>query len=307
MTLTEQTAAYVAMKRAAGLSFVRQADMLHHFACHAEVQGDSFIRVTTVLDWALQTPSPPWRVQKFHMVCALARYLHAGDERHEVPHRDALGRATHHRKPPHLLSLDQIGQLMKAAWELGPAGSITPHTLHTLIGLLAATGMRRSEAVRLRIQDLTEEGIEVHSAKFNKARWLPLDPTVRGALHAYLEKRTPGAPDDPLFIMPSGQAVNPDYLTRLFIRLARRVGLRGEPGTPGPRLHDLRHSFATRVLEGVGTDKRPEISRHMLALSTYLGHTHIADTYWYLEATPVLLEQISTTTEKLYSRRQNHD
>lgn len=307
MTLTEQVASYVAMRRAEGLSFADQEGILNHFASHAEAQGDLFIRVATVLEWASQAPSQLRRVRKLHIVCGLARHLYTGDERHEIPHRDALGPNAYHRKPPRLLSLDEIGQIMDAALRLPPAGSITPHTMHTLIGLLAATGMRRSEAVRLRIQDLTEDGIEIHNAKFNKARLLPIDDTVRGALNAYLGKRGPGTPDGPLFIMPSGQSVKADYLSKTFIGLARSVGLRSEPGTPGTRLHDLRHSFATRVLTDVGADNRRDISRHMLALSTYLGHTNIVDTYWYLEATPVLLDRISEATGRLHSERKSYD
>ncbi len=283
MTLTDHATSYVALKRATGLSFVEQASILNDFASHAEAQGDEFVRVATVLDWVSQTPSQPRRVRKFHIVCGLARHLHVEDERHEVPHRDTLGPETYHRKPPHLLSLDEIGRIMNAALDLPPAGSITPHTMHTLIGLLAATGMRRSEAVKLRIRDLTEDGIEIRHAKFNKARLVPFDDTVKRALNAYLGKRGPGTPDDPLFIMPSGWSVNPEYLTMIFVRLARSVGLRGESGKPGPRLHDLRHSFATRVLTNLRTNNRRDISRHMLALSTYLGHTNIADTFWYLE------------------------
>ena len=307
MTLTDHASSYVDMKRATGLSFVEDASILNDFASHAEAQGDEFIRVITALDWVSRTPSQPRRVRKLHTVCGLARHLHVEDERHEVPHHDALGPSTYHRKPPHLLSLDEVGSIMSAALDLPPAGSITPHTMHTLIGLLAATGMRRSEAVKLRILDLTEDGIEIRHAKFNKARLVPLHDTVKKEINAYLGKRGPGAPDDPLFIMPSGQSVKPKYLTDTFIRLARSVGLRGEPGKPGPRLHDLRHSFATRVLTGLEANNRRDISRHMLALSTYLGHTNIADTYWYLQATPVLLDQISAATERLYLERKNHD
>ena len=141
MTLTDHASSYVDMKRATGLSFVEDASILNDFASHAEAQGDEFIRVITALDWVSRTPSQPRRVRKLHTVCGLARHLHVEDERHEVPHHDALGPSTYHRKPPHLLSLDEVGSIMSAALDLPPAGSITPHTMHTLIGLLAATGM----------------------------------------------------------------------------------------------------------------------------------------------------------------------
>ena len=307
MTLTDKAASYVSMKQATGLSYSGEERLLGSFAAHAEAQGDQFVQVATVLDWASQAPSQGRRAFRLRVVCGFAAYLHAEDERHEIPHRDAMGRPLRHRPPPHLLSLGGIRQIMNAALELPPSGSITPHTFHTIIGLLAATGMRRSEAVGLRIRDLTEDGPEVHNAKFGKARLLPLDDTVKVALDAYLEKRGPGALDDPMFIMPSGRAVDPDYLTGTFVRLARRVGLRGKPGTPGPRLHDLRHGFAERALIGAASSNRRDISRRMLALSTYLGHSNIADTYWYLEATPALLNRISAATEELHIRGDNND
>ena len=310
MTLADHATSYVAMKQATGLSFAGEERLLGSFAVHADAQGDPFVQVATVLDWASQASSPRQRVSRLHVVYGFAVYLHAEDERHEVPHRDALGRKARHRPPPHLLSLNDIRQIMNAALDLPPAGSITPHTFHTIIGLLAATGMRRSEAVRLRIRDVTEDGLEIRNAKFGKARLVPLDETVKGALNAYLTKRGEDEPDAPLFILPSRRAINPTYLTDIFVKLSRRVGLRGEPGTPGPRLHDLRHAFAVRALTDVASSNRRDISRHMLALSTYLGHSGVVDTYWYLEATPVLLDRISAKTEKLHelhAGRQNSD
>ena len=307
MTLVDQAESYVAMKRATGLSFAGQERLLADFAAHAEAQGDPFIQVATALDWASQSSTHNERVRRLRTVCGLARHLHAEEGRHEVPHRDALGRPSRHRPPPHLLSGDEIRRIMDAALDLPPAGSTTPHTFRTMIGLLAATGMRRSEATGLRLRDLTADGLEVRNAKFGKSRLLPLHGSVTRALDAYLDIRGPGKPDAPLFVMPSGRAVNPCYLTHIFIGLARKLGLRGGPGTPGPRLHDLRHSYASRVLEGSRAGDRRNAGRRMLALSTSLGHAAIADTFWYLEATPALLEQISAATEDFHAGGQRDD
>ncbi len=142
MTLSEQAASYVAVKQATGYSFVRQARFLGSFAAHAEAQGDQFVRIATALDWASQASTPNQRIIKLHLVRSFAMYLHAEDPRHEVPHRHALGRRSWHRPPPHILSTDQVKLIMNAALELPPTGSITPHVIHTIIGLLAATGMR---------------------------------------------------------------------------------------------------------------------------------------------------------------------
>lgn len=116
-------------------------------------------------------------------------------------------------------------------------------------------------------------------------------------------RRRVSATHDHLFVLANGKPLKPDGLTEVFIKLARRVGLRGGPGKPGPRLHDLRHSFCVRSLEAAIASDRDSVNRHMLALSTYVGHTSMAHTYWYIEATPVLLEQIAGETERAYVGR----
>ena len=278
MTLAESVASYVAFKRATGLSFKEPEQMLDSFAAQAAARGERFVCAETALAWASQAASPRRKHRRLQVVRGLAVYLHAEDQRHEIPHRDALGRATQHRPPPRLLTLPQVCQLMQAALELPPAGSITPVTFHYLIGLLAATGLRRAEATGLQLEDATPDGLRVRNAKFGRTRLVPLHASVRTALDRYLQTRLQhGSSDEHLFILASGG-----------------------PGEPGPRLHDLRHSFAMRALEGAVSGDRKGISRHMLALSTYLGHSDASNTYWYLEATPVLLNQVSAATERLH-------
>lgn len=308
MSLTEHVTAYIAFKRATGLSFREPEQLLGSFAAHAESRGDRFVRAGTAIDWASQVPSPRRQRDRLQLVCGLAAYLHAADERHEIPHRNALGHAHYHRPPPRLLSLPQIRQIMAAALELPPAGSITPVTFHHLIGLLAATGLRRAEAVGLQPGDITPDGLRIRHAKFGNERLVPLHGTVQTALQRYLATRLRcRSASDRLFVLASGRPVRPNYLSSTFIRLARQIGLRGGPGEPGPRLHDLRHSFATRVLESSVSGDRSDLSRHMLALSTYLGHASAANTYWYLEATPVLLKQVSVATERLAAGREDDE
>ena len=308
MTLADHVLTYAAFKRATGLAFREQERLLASFARHAAARGERCVRVETCLDWASQSASPHEKQQRLHLVCGLAAYLHAEDERHEVPHRDALGRQRYHRPPPRLLSLEQICQVMDAALDLPPAGSITPVTFHYLIGLVAATGLRRAEATGLRLDDATADGLQIRHAKGRKERLVPLHGSVRTALNRYLQIRLRcGSPSDRLFVLAGGRPVQPDYLSHTFVRLARQVGLRGSPGEPGPRLHDLRHSFATRALETAVSGGRAETSRHLLALSTYLGHANATDTYWYLEATPVLLNQVSAATERLHAGRADDD
>ena len=306
MTLTEHVERYVTFRRALGHAYVEQARCLQDYAAYAEARGESFVRSGTVLDWASTTPSPRQAQVKLRYVCDLASVLHADDERHEVPDRDALGKARSRRPSPHLLSSAEIRRIMDAALELPPAGSITPLTFHYILGLIAATGLRRSEAAGLLLTDLTADGLLIRKAKFGKRRLVPLEDSVHRAMEAYLrERKRRGGPDEHLFVLSTGRPMHPVYLSRVFVQLARRVGLRAGPGEPGPRLHDLRHSFAVRALESMISTERRDVGRHMLTLSTYLGHSSTADTYWYLEATPVLLRQVSRAAERLHEGSGN--
>ena len=301
MTLVEHVERYVSLKRATGYVFVDQEKQLRDYAAYAEVRGDDRIVASTVPDWASRTSSNRQGQYRLRTVCAFAAALHAEDDRHEVPHPDALGKRINRRKPPHLPSQDQVREIMGAALSLPPAGSLTPLTFHTIIGLVAATGMRRSEATGLALDDVTPEGLLVRHAKNDGTRLLPLHDSATRALDDYLDVRmNEGGADEHLFVLANGKPVKPSYLTQVFIRLARETGARGGPGDSGVRLHDLRHGFAVRALESFNAANRKDVGRHMLAVSTYMGHANVADTYWYLEGTPPLLKGISEATERMH-------
>jgi integrase len=190
-----------------------------------------------------------------------------------------------------------------AALELPPKGSISPHTYHHLFGLLAATGLRISEALALKREHLTDDGLIVRSGKFGKSRLLPIHPTTRQALNRYLAVRARlNAAGDDLFAVTTGRAPLKSTVYQVFRRLAHQLGIRDLGRTPGPRVHDLRHTFAVRSLEACAHD-RCAVTTHMLALSTYLGHSEVAHTYWYLEATPVLLRGVAEASEQLFHGR----
>ena len=298
MTLLEHIERYVSLKRAAGRVFGDQEMQLRDYAAYAEESGDDRIFASSVLEWASRTSSNRRARYRLRTVCAFAAVVHAEDNRHEVPHPDALGKQINLRKPPHLPSQNQVSAIMEAALSLGPAGSLTPLTFHTIIGLVAATGMRRSEATGLALNDVTPEGLLVRHAKNDGTRLLPLHDSVTRALNDYIDVRMKeGGADNHLFVLTNGNPVRPTYLTQVFVRLAREAGARAGPGDPGVRLHDLRHRFAVRALESFNAANRKDVGRHMLAVSTYMGHTDVANTYWYLEATPLLLKGISDATE----------
>jgi integrase len=170
-----------------------------------------------------------------------------------------------------------------------------------LFGLLAATGMRVSEALALDHDDVTTDGLIVRQTKFKKSRLLPLHETAETALINYLRvRRRLGGPGKAVFVSIAGKRANRTTVTGAFLRIVRALGLH-EAKKGRPRLHDLRHTFAVRSLEKCPHDKIA-VGQHMLALSTYLGHSRVTDTWWYLRATPVLLRQIAHSGETLHVR-----
>lgn len=295
MVMINDVERYIAIKRGLGYKFAEQAHTVRRYAAFAEAAGDTYTSANRIIEWAGTAPSVHSSREWLRAVRHFAISMHAEDDRNEIPPRDAFGWGKRPRPRPHILSVTDIGRIMQAALSLPPVASLTPYTYHYLIGLLAATGMRVSEAVGLLESDLTKDGFLIRETKFHKSRLVPIHPTTRKALSEYLGlRRRIGGPDPHLFVISTGEPPDHASVTRAFVKLARKLGVRNPEGR-GARLHDLRHSFAVRSLEQCG-DGRTDIHRHMLALGTYLGHACVTDTYWYLEATPVLKRQIADAT-----------
>ncbi|MCY4026142.1 MAG: tyrosine-type recombinase/integrase [Acidobacteria bacterium] len=304
MTLQAHVDRYVALKRHLGYRFVNNERILRSWAAWATSRGDASVVADTMLGWACDASSSAAAAKRLSVGRRFAVWLQAEDPRHEVPPKNVLGPTALRRPTPHLLTDAQISALMAAALLLPPKGSITPHTWHSIIGLMATTGLRRCEVCALHLTDITADGLVVRETKFQKSRLVPLHGSTVDALDRYLTRRRRcGAASEHLFVLSTGRAINPDIVTGMFVKLARQVGLRGGPGAPGPRLHDLRHRFAVRSLEHTVATDRDSASRHMLALATYLGHNSVSSTYWYLEATPVLLRHIARQAEHAHAWR----
>jgi integrase len=287
---------HVELHRGLGFRFRTQHGLLRSFVNFAEAYGDAFIDVDRVLEWARQAPSSAQRRNRLVTVRRFALALHAEDARHEVPPADALGREMFRRRMPYIYTPDEISRLMAAAAML-PANSDRALTYVTLFGLLAATGMRISEALALHLDDITADGLIIRRTKFQKSRLLPLHDTTRSVLDQYLSvRRRMTASAETLFVSGKGNVLSDNTVRGAFLRLTRSLDLRGRPGGRTPRIHDLRHTYAVRSLERCGSDP-DTVSRHLLALSTYLGHAHVTDTYWYLEATPILMARIAEVSE----------
>jgi integrase/recombinase XerD len=290
---------YIAMRRAAGFGLKCTAHVLRDFAQFASARGDRYVRGATVVDWARRGRSPARREHLLRVVIGFARHASAENARHEVLPTGLFG-SPYRRPVPFIFAPEQIRRIIEEAYCLEPAGSLRPHMYAALLSLLAATGLRVSEALSLKYDDITPDGLVIRMTKFRKSRLVPLHVTAEAGLQQYLvrRRRLGGAH---VFVGTTGR--QPHYATVrwTFRRLVRAAGLDPKPGQPKPQIHSLRHTFAVRALETCpGEPKR--IARHQVALSTYLGHAHVESTYWYLSATPELLSAIAVECEAYVTR-----
>lgn len=286
---------YLAVRRAAGFTLSNTEYLLRSFAGFATDQKQTHIRTAIAIDWASQARSVEQRHTRYQTICRFAQYLHVEDPRHELPPPNHFGyRKT--RRVPRIYSRDEITALILAATRLPSPDSLQPRTYAALISLLAATGLRISEALHLLVSDITADGLLIRRTKFQKTRLVPLHETAVVGLGSYLtcrqEMRRGG---DHVFVSNEGEPLAYQKVHSVFRTLLKSAGLKPSGGR-WPRIHELRHTFAVRALESSPTG-RQRIGRHMLALATYLGHVNIDATYWYLETTPELLRDIAVLAE----------
>lgn len=293
--LTGAVHSYIAFRRAAGFSLSQVEPILLDFARHARSLGESCVRTETAIDWARQSRSPARREFRLRAVIIFARHMRGEDARHEVPPCGILGPTRHRRPTPFIFTPDQIVALVCEASRLGPPRSLRPQTYATLFSLLASSGLRVSEALSLRLDDITPDGLRVRMTKFRKSRIVPLHETAAAGLGRYLAIRS-RVVGDRVFVHPDGRPLPYAMVQWTFRRLVRTGAFATSPGQPRPRIHSLRHTFAVRALEACAGD-RTRIARHQIALMTYLGHAHLESTYWYLQATPHLLRDIASCCE----------
>jgi len=285
---------YLAARRAVGFQLQDTEDILRDFVAFASGRADTHVCSRTVLDWIRSRHGSPLRkCIRLRTVSLLARYLHAEDERHEVPPQGAFGRHTPQRRPPFLFTPAAVEALVRAARTLAPERSLQPHIYSTLFGLLASTGLRISEALNLQIEDVTLKGLVVRNTKFGKSRLLPLHATTKERLAR--RRREAGACPF-VFVSIRGGRLHRDTVRRVFRRLVYSLGVAGPKDKRCPRLHDLRFYFANQALTHSPCD-HDGIGRHMVALTTYLGHSDVRNGYWYLEATPALFAKIAARCE----------
>lgn len=295
--LTDHVERYLSLRQALGYKLRNTLRNLRAFASFAARRGDTHVRTSTAVDWATEGTSPYNRHIRLRDVALLARFLHAEDSIHEVPFNPF--HAPKCRPLPYIYAPEEIVQLIGAVRRLRKSYPLRRRVYATLLGLIAATGLRISEALDLRLDDVLSDGVlQIRRTKFGKSRLVPLHPTAVHALDSYLqERRRLAVTDNHVFLSASDQRIASSTVEYTFRRLLRIAGIAPTRTRP-PRIHDMRHTFATRALEQCST-RREAVARHFVALAAYMGHTDIAHTYWYLEATPELMTDIAAAAEAL--------
>jgi integrase len=296
---------YLAVRRALGFKLRHETWWLPDFVSFVEAQRSSVITAELALKWARQPTgaSPAWWAKRLRAIRQFARHHRAFDARTEVPAADLVSYRTRRLKP-HLYTAKEIAALMREAGCL--TYPLRAASYEAILGLLAATGMRVSEALALDDNDLDwdRELLTIHSSKFGKSRHVPLHPTTIAALRRYVRRRDrlrPHRRSTALFLSSTGRRVILQNFQEVFLRLLERTRL-DHGGGRRPRIHDLRHTFAMRVVRDwyrAGVD----VERRLPWLSTYLGHVSPCSTYWYLTATPELLAAASTRAERAWRVR----
>ncbi len=294
--LAQAVESYLTVRRACGFKLKSQGNLLRSFAIYSDDRGKHHVCSEVAIEWAGLTPSIHQRARRLGNVIRFARYIRAEDQAHELP-QAVFGSEKRMRPTPYIFSQDNIQRLVQAASQSGYR-TLRRKTYSTLFALLACTGLRVSEAIRLRFEDITPDGLIINRSKFRKSRLIPLHRTAVVGLEGYLKHRRPYAPfDDHVFISLRRKPLLIRDVETAFQTAVGKICL--QPSVAGksrPTPHSLRHTFAVRALENC-PDNRDHITKHMLALSTYLGHSNVSHTYWYLEATPDLMRDIAERCE----------
>ena len=300
---------YLSLRRGLGFKLDYAGRVLPKFVTFLKQRGASVITCRLALDWAQQpsTEQPTLWARRLSIARGFARYRSATDPRTEIPPAGMLPYRPK-RARPYLYSDSEIRALLRAALKLPDHEGVRRWTYHCLLGLLSVTGLRLGEARNLELQDVDLRAglLTVRGAKFGKSRLVPLHASTCRVLAGYLARRKKHWANRPvssyLFVSNWGNRLNTRDVHQTFRALSCQIGLRRPTDSHGPRLHDMRHGFAVKTLlrwYRAGQDAE----RRLPTLSTYLGHVHVADTYWYLSAWPELMRQAMVRLERRWRNR----
>ena len=284
---------YLVFRRTLGFALGSLGQEVLLFARYADRTGHCGPLTTELMvRWATLTPraSPAYWAWRLHAVRVFAQHRAVDDPQTEVPPAGLLG-PTFRRGHPHIYSADEVAALLGAARTLGRR--MRPHTCVALFGLLASTGLRVGEALALQRKqvDLDTGLVTIVKSKAGNSRLVPLHASTTEALRGYgaVRDRIHAHPrSDAFFLTDRGTALTYQRVTGTFRTLRRQLGWPTPLGGAAPRVHDLRHTFAVRVLLQ-WYESGADIDAHIATLATYLGHVNVTYTYWYLTAVPELM------------------
>lgn len=288
---------YLELRRSLGFKLRTDGRLLENFVDFMEQRHATNITVKLAVLWARQPTSSTanTHTKRLRVVRSFARYRILSDPRTEIPGTDMLP-CQRSSFQPYIFSDEEIRRILAGSLrQWGGATRFYCLGRYTIYGLISVTGMRVGEVLNLDLEDvdLDQGVITIRNAKFGKSRLVPVHETTRVALQRYRNERDAflaGRDVKPFFISSAGRRITHAALDRAFLRLTKRLGLRGVSDATGPRLHDLRHSMAVEVLRRCyRTGGDPEC--RLPALSTYLGHTNLSHTYWYLHQNPTLMTE----------------
>jgi len=307
-TLREAVQEYLDLRRSLGFKLQSAGAALPDFVTFMEKRRASYITHDLALNWAQQpaTVQPAEWARRLSWVRGFACYRSATDPRTEIPPEGWLPYRPR-RARPYLYTDGEIGHLLGAALALPPNG-LRPWTYYCLFGLLSVSGMRLGEVRNLELQDvdLRSAVLTIRGAKFGKSRLIPLHASTAQVLADYIARRerffAGRAVSSYLLVTSRGNRLDGGDIHRTFYVLSRKIGLRGATDSHGPRLHDMRHRFALLTLLR-WYRANEDVERRLPILSTYLGHVHIGDTYWYLSAWPELMQEAMRRLEQRWEKR----
>ncbi len=304
--LAAQIQTFIRLRQLSGSNYHSPAQMLGYFDRFLAQEKVRAPRVTRQIiegyQHTLSHLTPRVKSNRFSVVRQFCAYLSRTDPLTYVPEplRRIPSQATHQ---PYIYSETEVGALLASASCLGPPQSLRPQTYRTLLGLLYSTGMRIGEALALNLKDFlsAQERLYIAEGKFRKARWVPLSACTCQALKHYVESRlqmTPCSLDSPLFLNQRGRRLHYGTVNQTFHRLLGQCAIAQNQRT-GPRIHDLRHSFAVHRLLAWYRDGA-DVNARLPWLATYMGHVDIASTHLYLNPTAELLEEVGSRFRSHY-------
>lgn len=308
ITIRDRVDTYLAERRQAGCNMRIIGSQLRSFARFAEQTGHRGpLTCALTLDWAQASRSPGQRAAaaRLAQLHPFTRFCHRLDPRNEVPPAEFFGPAFR-RRAPHIYSAAEIRSLVTTAAQLRTRGPLRTDSISTLFGLLAATGLRVSEALALERRDVNFEGslLHIREAKFHKMRYVPLHWSTTRALEHYAIRRdrlVTSVACQKFFLTDEGEHLRSAVVEYAFNRVRKQLGWRSRGGHSAPRIHDLRFTFICRRLE-CWYAQNIDVDRVILSLCTYVGHVNITSTYWYLTATPKLMSLAARRLRRVVDR-----